>query len=283
MSEHRPRHAKSSGGSPAVEKAVAYSNEVAVFARENPKRVGTGAVLTVLLVLVGTVFGASQIERPSQEEVDEVVAKEIVPEPVVHIEPSPALEMMVPKLDMYAVFEEEACRVKDGAIDPATMDYACTYTADDRPYSLPGTDADDIVVIAGHTGAGVSGVFDELYDGGNDEHKVEIGDTLYLRTATSGDQWLVYRATDMHSPQKELLAGDPNIWGESATPGRLLTISCVQPLLQTSVRNAVVGWQYEGVTDNAPQPAMDDPAPEYPGERGFNESVEAPAEDSQLP
>ena len=31
-------------------------------------------------------------------------------------------------------------------------------------------------------------------------------------------------------------------------PGRLLTISCVQPsnLLANSVRNAVVGWQLEG-------------------------------------
>ena len=133
MSQHRPRHAKSSGGSSAVEKAMAYSNELAVFARENPKRVGTGTVLTVLLVLVGTIFGASQIERPPQEELDEVVAKEIVPEPVTHIEPAPAVEMMIPALDMYAVFEDEACRVKDGAIDPATMEYACTYTADDRP------------------------------------------------------------------------------------------------------------------------------------------------------
>ncbi|MDK8546344.1 hypothetical protein [Corynebacterium pseudodiphtheriticum] len=269
MSQHLPRHAKPTSAPPIMEKAAGYSNELAVFARENPKRVGTGTVLTVLLVLVGTIFGASQIERPPQEELDEVVAKEIVPEPVMHIEPAPAVEMMIPALDMYAVFEDEACRVKDGAIDPATMEYACTYTADDRPYSLPGTDADDIVVIAGHTGAGVAGVFDELYDGSNDEHKVSMGDKLYLRTATSGDQWLVYEATDMHSPQKELLAGDPNIWGESATPGRLLTISCVQPLFQTSIRNAVVGWQYEGVTNNAPQPAMEDPAPKHPVDTGF--------------
>ncbi|WP_241807368.1 hypothetical protein [Corynebacterium diphtheriae] len=32
-------------------------------------------------------------------------------------------------------------------------------------------------------------------------------------------------------------------------PGRLLTISCIQPanLLEAAVKNAVVGWQYRGV------------------------------------
>ena len=38
-------------------------------------------------------------------------------------------------------------------------------------------------------------------------------------------------------------------------PGRLLTISCVQPanLFHPSVRNAVVGWQFTGVTAAAGQ------------------------------
>ena len=32
-------------------------------------------------------------------------------------------------------------------------------------------------------------------------------------------------------------------------PGRLLTITCIQPAnpFQDSVRNAVIGWQYQGV------------------------------------
>lgn len=36
MSQHRPRHAKPSGGSPAVEKAMAYSNELAVLLGKTP-------------------------------------------------------------------------------------------------------------------------------------------------------------------------------------------------------------------------------------------------------
>ena len=36
-------------------------------------------------------------------------------------------------------------------------------------------------------------------------------------------------------------------------PGRLLTISCIQPAnpLKAAVRNAVVGWQFEGTTHTA--------------------------------
>lgn len=37
-------------------------------------------------------------------------------------------------------------------------------------------------------------------------------------------------------------------------PGRLLTISCIQPAnpLAAAVRNAVVGWQYRGVGEEYP-------------------------------
>ncbi|VFB07993.1 Uncharacterised protein [Corynebacterium striatum] len=166
------------------------------------------------------------------------------------IEPSAAVEMFIPAIEVHAEFEDGSCRVKNGAIDPETMAKACTYTAADRPYSLPGTNAPDITVIAGHTGAGVPAVFNNLYDGGANKHKVALGDKLYLRTANSGDNWLVYSATDMHDPVKEGLAEDPAIWGEGPMPGRLLTISCIQPpnLLEASVRNAVVGWQFEGIT-----------------------------------
>lgn len=158
------------------------------------------------------------------------------------------VEMVVPVLGMRAGFEEADCRVVDGAIDPRSMDKACALTGEGYPYALPGTDAKDLVVIAGHTGAGVSGVFDKLYDGTAERHTVAEGDYLYVRTETSGEDWLVYRATDLHDPDKKALASDPAIWGNGPMPGRLLTISCIQPanLLADSVRNAVVGWQLEG-------------------------------------
>lgn len=159
------------------------------------------------------------------------------------------VEMVIPGVDTRAKFEDGNCRFKDGAIDPATLDKACVYTADDKPYSLPGTSAEDIVVIAGHAAAGVPAVFDKLYDAPAEKHTVTPGDTMYLRTATSGDRWLMYQATDLHSPDKEGLPQSAEIWGNVPMPGRLLTITCVQPAnpFQDSVRNAVIGWQLQGV------------------------------------
>ena len=159
------------------------------------------------------------------------------------------VEMVVPVLGLRAGFEQADCRVVDGKIDPKTMDKACALTGEGYPYALPGTDAGDIVVVAGHTGAGVNAVFNKLYDGKAERHTVATGDTLFVRTETSGDDWLKYTATDLHDPDKGALADNPEIWGTGPMPGRLLTISCIQPAnpLADSVRNAVVGWQLAGV------------------------------------
>ncbi|WJY68817.1 hypothetical protein CAURIS_09715 [Corynebacterium auris] len=176
----------------------------------------------------------------------------IAPPAKTDIPPSRPVELAIPAIGLRAPFEEEDCRVVDGVIDPATLKEACAYTAPDRPYSLPGTNAPDVVVTAGHTGTGISAVFDSLYDGKKDRHNVSVGDVLYVRTEASGGDWLTYVATDLHAPQKEGLAEDSAIWGEGATPGRLLTISCVQPAnpLAQSVHNAVVGWRFERVVSD---------------------------------
>mgnify|MGYP002713401997 FL=1 len=159
------------------------------------------------------------------------------------------VEMVVPVLGLRAGFEQADCRVVDGKIDPKTMDKACALTGEGYPYALPGTDAGDIVVVAGHTGAGVNAVFNKLYDGKAEHHNVAPGDTLFLRTESSGEDWLKYTATDLHEPDKGALAGNAEIWGSGPMPGRLLTISCIQPAnpLADSVRNAVVGWRLAGV------------------------------------
>src|SRR5699024_5250492 len=143
------------------------------------------------------------------------------------------------------------CATSDGAIDPDTMSEACVYTADDRPYSLPGTDASDIVVIAGHTGAGVPAVFNDLYNGSAEEHQVSIGDEMFIRTQESGDLGLGREASEMEEPEASGFAQSEGMWGTSATPGRLLTISCLQPtnILNAAVKNAVVGWQFDRVVD----------------------------------
>lgn len=218
-------------------------------------RRGLGVLLILALVLVGIVAALQfnkEPDTPAPQPTD------VVAEPAAVIEPSPAVEMYIPTIDVRAEFEEGSCRIKDNKINPDSMNKACTYTADDKPYSLPGTDAQDVVVVAGHTGAGVPAVFNNLYDGSADEHKASVGDKLYLRTQNSGEQWLVYTATDLHDPSKDGLEQDESIWGTDAQPGRLLTISCIQPAnpLAAAVRNAVVGWQFEGVTE-APDPAAE--------------------------
>lgn len=212
------------------------------------------------LVLVFALWPSGKFSPPEDLENNEVVAEQSPP-----IDPSPVIEMYVPALKMHATFEEGPCRVKDGAINPDTMDKACTYTSEDKPYSLPGTNAKDIVVITGHTGAGVPAVFNDLYDGAKDKHKVSIGDKLYLRTQASGDTWLVYSATDLHDPEKQGLSQSPEIWGEGPMPGRLLTISCIQPanLLAPAVRNAVVGWQFQGTSTTVDKGA-EEQAPQEP-------------------
>lgn len=161
--------------------------------------------------------------------------------------------MVVPVLGLRAQFEASDCRVEDGAINPESLDKACALTGSQYPYALPGTDAQDIVVVAGHTGAGVSAVFNQLYDGKAQHHNVAPGDTLFMRTEASGEDWLKYTATDLHEPDKGALAGNPEIWGTGPMPGRLLTISCIQPAnpLADSVRNAVVGWQLAGTVTGA--------------------------------
>lgn len=179
----------------------------------------------------------------------EVSSGAVQTEGIPHINSSAAVEIVIPDVGIRANFDEEPCRMKNGAIDPKSMSNACVYTSPDMPYALPGTDAPDVVVVAGHTGAGVPAVFNNLYDGKNDRQTVSEGAKLYLRTAESAGKWLVYKATDFHSPQKESLADNSEIWGTEPTPGRLLTISCVQPAnpLAPSVRNAVVGWQFAGI------------------------------------
>ncbi|MDO5506938.1 MAG: hypothetical protein Q4F64_01225 [Corynebacterium casei] len=224
----------------------------AIFAIPPRMRLYIAIALLIVIILAAITAVVSRGGDNDEASEEAVISTSASPAPLdVTVKPSRPVEMYIPSIDLRTDFEAENCAVTDGAIDPDTMSEACTYTSDDRPYSQPGTDASDIVVIAGHTGAGVPAVFNDLYDGTADEHQVSVGDELFIRTEESGDLWLVYEATDLHEPEKSGLSQSAEIWGTSATPGRLLTISCIQPpnLLQAAVKNAVVGWQYSRVVD----------------------------------
>lgn len=195
-------------------------------------------VLVALLIFFATLLRTPNAPTPAEEHTVELPG----------LNQSWPQEMVIPSIGLRASFESDPCRVRDGALDPATLDRACIYVDPQRPYELPGPGAEDLTVVAGHTGAGVTAVFDPLYRGG---HTVRVGDLLYLRTESSqasGGRWLAYKATDLHEPAKEGLANDTDVWGSAAMPGRLLTISCIPPdnPFADSVRNAVVGWQYVG-------------------------------------
>ena len=221
------------------------------------------AALLILFLVVRAGFKALLHDEPSDPPVSEqetAVSAEPRRQAAASITQGRPVEMVVPVLGLRAGFEQGDCRVVDGKIDPKSMDKACALTGQDYPYELPGTNAGDIVVVAGHTGAGVDAVFNKLYDGKAERHTVAEGDTLFVRTETSGEDWLKYTATDLHDPDKGALASNTEIWGTGPMPGRLLTISCIQPanLLADSVRNAVVGWQLAGtVTDDEVEMAFE--------------------------
>ena len=228
---------------PAVAPALRRALPREIYVR---RRVAALVLLGLVIILVFAVARQCAVSEPAPAE-QPVPAD--VPQEIAQSRP---VALVVPSISLSAEFEQADCRVKDGAINPATMGLACAYTAPDRPYELPGPDAGDVVVIAGHTGAGLPGVFDQLYDARAGAHTVAEGDALYVRTETSGENWLKYVATDLHDPTKDALAQDPAVWGTGPTPGRLLTISCIQPLLSDSVRNAVVGWQFAEVVAGVP-------------------------------
>ena len=221
------------------------------------------AALLILFLLVRAGFKALLHDEPSDPPVaapETSVSAEPRRQAAASIAQGRPVEMVVPVLGLRAGFEQGDCRVVDGKIDPKSMDKACALTGQDYPYELPGTNAGDIVVVAGHTGAGVDAVFNKLYDGKAERHTVATGDTLFVRTETSGEDWLKYTATDLHDPDKGALASNTEIWGTGPMPGRLLTISCIQPanLLADSVRNAVVGWQLAGTaTDDEVEMAFE--------------------------
>ena len=257
LRSERPRDAALR--SDAVARKQAPAPESARRGMGNPNKQPSGkpsyflrrvsAAVVVLLALFGLVR-VSGLLGAGGEDNEVAVTSPVHSAPLVdEIAPSRPLEMTVPNVNLHANFEQNVCKYKNGAIDPSTLSEACVYTAEDRPYSLPGTNAPDIVVVAGHAAAGVPAIFDKLYDPGNEHHTVTIGDALYVRTEASGDRWLKYQATDLHEPEKTALSQSQDIWGTAAMPGRLLTITCIQPAnpFAPSVKNAVVGWQFQGV------------------------------------
>lgn len=161
-------------------------------------------------------------------------------------------EISLPGLGIVEPVVQELCPMTDRGLDPLHMMDVCFYTADDKPYVLPSTDQEDVAVLAGHANTRIPGVFDDVYDSVNGEFAVKLGDELRVRTEASGSKWLVYKATDFHSPTKEDLAVDDAVWGTEPTPGRLLLLTCLRAVEPDApaLHNAVVGYQFDRVEDS---------------------------------
>lgn len=196
-----------------------------------------------------------------------------VPTPTLTVIPSPTTQgpviaasqpttLYIPRLKKTIRLSDKVCPTSivngETMLDPDRKDYTkgCYFISKDYPYSLPGTDAPDLAVFAGHTARTIpSAAFNVFYNWQKGKFTVAKGDELWVKTVKSGKRWLVYAATDLMTPRKYAAKGkvslmnDPAIWGAAPTPGVAITIGCRQsptPGVPSS-ENIVIKWRFSRV------------------------------------
>ena len=148
------------------------------------------------------------------------------------------------------------CNWVDGSIDPdrTKMEAACYATKRGKPYVLPGTQAKDVAVIAGHTMKQVKGdkrqiAFNPLRQWTRDRVMLRTGDTVEAYTKASQKVAkscrLVYQVDKYWEIDKGRLAGADEVWGKKPMPNTLLLIGCKQRQGGPSLENIV--WRAEFV------------------------------------
>lgn len=161
------------------------------------------------------------------------------------------LMLYFPKLKTSVRLDDKSCpQNEDGLFDPdrTNLMAACYVHNPSYVYEFPGTNAKDVAVFYGHTWREGEAAFNLLYDWERQRFNFQRGDEVWVRTVTSGKQWLVYRAENFFTPFKHgrtSLVNDETIWGAAPMPGKLITVGCLQPL--SSNRNVVIRWQFAGV------------------------------------
>ena len=222
------------------------------FARPRGVRSAVIAVLAAVPLLL-TACGSDSPPSPASPGAGEAgEAGEVGEIDQVAIEASMPVEISVPGLGLSEPVVDELCPMTAYGVDPVQLMDVCFYTADDKPYVLPSTDQEDVAVLAGHANTQPPAVFDDVYDSVKQEFNVKLGDELRVRTEASGSKWLVYKATDFHTPEKVDLAVDDDVWGTEPTPGRLLLLTCLRASTPNEpvLNNAVVGYQFDRVEDD---------------------------------
>lgn len=210
----------------------------------SPGRIAPSATVQPVLSTIPLI--PSTTSQPSETPVT-TVKKQFVAQ-------SRPVEIYWPSLNVRRQIAEEVCPVagQPPMIDPdrSKLMEACYLVGSKYVYELPGSEARDVVVLAGHTSRKRDTAFNPLYDWRNGRFTIALGQEMWVRTVASGDQWLVYRAVSTYTPGKYGgLMNDKEIWGSAPTPGVALTIGCAQPsdLSAHSSENIVIKWQFSGV------------------------------------
>ncbi|HWT39769.1 MAG TPA: hypothetical protein VN081_00615 [Dongiaceae bacterium] len=118
-------------------------------------------------------------------------------------------------------------------------------------FAMAGTNSSGNVIITGHTsalpqydGAVLNKVRAQIDD--KDPGKLLVGREIFLRTTTSGTNWLAYKISAVVTPTKAELPYDAEVWVD--VPGGLRIVTCLsQEGLPTALQNIVVIAQLEGV------------------------------------
>ena len=150
------------------------------------------------------------------------------------------------------------CNWVDGSIDPdrTKMEAACYATKRGKPYVLPGTQAKDVAVIAGHTMKQVKGdkrqiAFNPLRQWTRDRVMLRTGDTVEAYTKASQKVAkscrLVYQVDKYWEIDKGRLAGADEVWGKKPMPNTLLLIGCKQRQGGPSLENVVWRAKFVGI------------------------------------
>ena len=150
------------------------------------------------------------------------------------------------------------CNWVDGSIDPdrTKMEAACYATKRGKPYVLPGTQAKDVAVIAGHTMKQVKGdkrqiAFNPLRQWTRDRVMLRTGDTVEAYTKASQKVAkscrLVYQVDKYWEIDKGRLAGADEVWGKKPMPNTLLLIGCKQRQGGPSLENIVWRAKFVGI------------------------------------
>ncbi len=199
--------------------------------------------------------GSYAVVAPSLEASSAAASPDIVTVKAISVPSSAPTELRIPSVGLTLRVLPDVCPVdENGDIHPATLGDACYYTADSKPYQLPGSETTDLSVIAGHTCRWCGeAAFNPVYDWQAQKFLVAVGDELWLKTAASGERWLVYRATATHTAAKGAGSGSlresVEVWGSAPKPRTLITLGCLQPNdgSPSSRENIAIEWLFEDI------------------------------------